>query len=89
MRANMIQNLGQTRLRGRRRLGSAMQAYDALPSPLRQWLAAACLPWSPASAKRIWTKGKARGLSNEEVLASLSEIEAKMMARDRLSLKTI
>ena len=37
-------NLGQTRLRRRRRDGDAMAEFDRLPPPLRAWLAAAALP---------------------------------------------
>ncbi|MEC9104487.1 MAG: DUF6525 family protein, partial [Pseudomonadota bacterium] len=36
-----------TTLRRRRRPADPMQAYDALPRPLRAWMAQAALPWSP------------------------------------------
>lgn len=62
-----------------------MAAFDGLPAPLRQWLSQAALPWSPTSARRIWAKQRAKGLSPEEVLASLSLAEARTLARDRQS----
>ncbi|MGB0959317.1 MAG: DUF6525 family protein [Halocynthiibacter sp.] len=82
MSTNPSRNLGQTSLRGKRRASNPMQAYDALPAPLRRWLGQAALPWSPASAKRIWQKAHAKGLSIEDALSSLSQAEAKTLARD-------
>ena len=62
-----------------------MATYDGLPTPLRKWLSEAALPWSPASARRIWLKSKAKGLTPEETLLSLSQAEARTLARDRRS----
>lgn len=78
-------NLGSTSLRMRRRNVDPMQAYDALPRPLRNWLAQAALPWSPVSTNRIWTRARARGLSVEGALQSLAQVEAKTLARDNQS----
>lgn len=73
-------NLNST-LKRRRRAGSPMQAYDALPAPLRGWLAEACLPWSPASALRLWTKaGGNRDAAS--ALARLDAAEQAMLRRD-------
>jgi hypothetical protein len=63
-----------------------MAAFDNLPAPLRQWLSEAALPWSPASARRIWSKSLARGLTPEDTLLSLSQAEARTLARDRQSM---
>lgn len=82
----MNRNLGQSSLRRKRRSGDPMAAFDGLPAPLRQWLSEAALPWSPASARRIWSKALAKGLTPEETLASLSQAEARTLARDRQSL---
>ena len=81
----MTRNLGECSLRRTRRSGDPMALYDGLPAPLRQWLAQAVLPWSPASARRIWTKARAKGLSPEETLQSLSRAEARTLARDKTS----
>jgi len=40
----MTGNLGQSSLRGKRRSGDPMSAYDSLPAPLRLWLSEAALP---------------------------------------------
>lgn len=71
----------RSQLRRRRRQGSSMQAYDALPRELRLWLASACLPWSPGSARRIWDG--AGGAHNPMAAAArLDAIERAMMQRD-------
>jgi hypothetical protein len=76
-------NLGKCRLRHKRRSNDPMAAYDALPAPLRNWLSQATLPWSPVSARRIWSKSLAKGLTIEEILVSLSKAEASTLTRDR------
>ena len=60
-----------------------MDAFDGLPQPVRRWVAQAALPWSPASVRRIWSKARARGLSDDEALLSLAQAEARTLARDR------
>ena len=81
----MNRNLGQTSLRRKRRSGDPMDAFDELPAPVRQWVARAALPWSPSSVRRIWSKSRAKGMSDEEALQSLSHAEARTLARDRQS----
>ncbi len=81
----MSRNLGESALRRKRRCGDPMAAFDRLPAPLRQWLAQAALPWSPASARRIWLKSRAKGLSPEEILRALSQAEEKTLMRDKVS----
>ena len=78
-----MRNLGATSLRRKRRKGDLMQAYDALPAPLGQWLSEAVLPWSPTSARRIWFRASAQGLSSQEALNMLSLAEARSLAKDR------
>ncbi|WP_420861525.1 DUF6525 family protein [Algirhabdus cladophorae] len=79
----MTRNLGATSLTKKRRSGDPMRAYDALPTPLRRWLSQAALPWSPASARKIWTRAHAKGLSVEEALAVLCQVETNTLARDK------
>ena len=79
----MNRNLGMTRLRRKRRTTEPMRAYDALPESLRRWLAEAVLPWSPASARRIWNRACSKGLSPEDALHALSCAEEKTLARER------
>ncbi|MEL7214517.1 MAG: DUF6525 family protein [Pseudomonadota bacterium] len=79
----MNRNLGQICLPRKRRASDPMAAYDRLPAPLRHWLSEAALPWSPVSAKRIWSRSRARGLSEEEALANLAAAEARTLAKER------
>lgn len=80
----MNRNLGQTRLRKRKRQGDAMAAFDALPAPLRAWLAEAALPWSPTSCRRIWRAAREQGETVEGALARLDRAEARMLSRDQV-----
>ncbi|WP_256368565.1 DUF6525 family protein [Ruegeria sp. HKCCA5763] len=71
----------RTGLKRRQRETAPMQVYDSLPPGLRQWLAAASLPWSPVSAQKIWNRaGGARDPS--AALMRLDEIEQAMLQRD-------
>lgn len=82
MPSQHFRNLGQTSLRSKRRNSDPMQTFDNLPEPLRRWLGQAALPWSPASARRIWQNAHQKGLTVEETLCSLSRAEAKTLSRD-------
>ncbi|MEL6463661.1 MAG: DUF6525 family protein [Pseudomonadota bacterium] len=79
----MTRNLGATSLRRKKRSVDPMRSYDALPAPLRRWLAEASLPWSPASARRVWVRACAKGLSPEDALLALTQAEQRTLARDR------
>ncbi|MDG2404080.1 MAG: DUF6525 family protein [Paracoccaceae bacterium] len=82
-------NIGQTSLRRKRRVVNPMNEYDTLPTPLRAWLGQATLPWSPASARRVWAKTKAKGQTIEEALSTLSKAEAKTLSRDSFALRPL
>jgi hypothetical protein len=81
----MNRNLGATTLRRKRRADDPMRSYDALPAPLRRWLSQAALPWSPASARRVWARACARGLGPQDALEALARAEQRTLARDRYS----
>lgn len=74
-------NLGQTSLRGRSRAMDPMRAYDALPPPLRRWIAGAVMPWSPESCRRIWIEARARGETVEDTLSRLARAERRALDR--------
>lgn len=60
-----------------------MDRYDRLPADLRRWLAAAALPWSAASALRLWTRlHRETGGDTALVLRRLELAERRMLARD-------
>jgi len=81
----MNRNLGATTLRRKRRADDPMRSYDALPAPLRRWLSQAALPWSPASARRVWARARAAGLGPQDALQALARAEERTLARDRYS----
>lgn len=71
----------RTSIKTRRRGGSRMRVFDALPRDLRAWLASACLPWSPESALKVWSR--AGGPHNPAAAISrLDEIERAMLQKD-------
>lgn len=74
-------NLGHVRLNLRRRNTDPMADFDALPPPLRHWVAHADLPWSPASCLRLWRKHRARGLCSDQVLRELARLQSEKLAR--------
>jgi len=71
----------RTSIKTNRRAGSPMQAFDALPRDLRCWLASACLPWSPASALKIWSRANG-GLNPDMAISRLNAIEQAMLRKD-------
>ncbi|MDF1668959.1 MAG: DUF6525 family protein [Roseovarius sp.] len=82
----MSRNLGATSLPCKRRQHDPMRSYDALPPPLRAWLSQAALPWSTASARRLWKRAKAQGHDTHAALQILSRAEERTLARDHGSL---
>ncbi len=83
----MTQNLGETNLRRRRRVGHPMHEFDQLPKPLRKWLNEAILPWSTISVRRVWCKSISKGLSFEEALNVLDKSEENTMKKQRSKIK--
>lgn len=78
-------NRGATSLRTRCRAEDPMQAFDALPAPIRSWLSKAALPWSPASCRKILQRSRERGEDLPDVLARLDQAQARTLARDRFA----
>ena len=57
-----------------------MAEFDRLPPPLRAWLAAAALPWSPRSAARAYARASTRhGSDTPTALAELGRLEARRL----------
>lgn len=75
-------NRGATLAPRRLRPGGAMARFDRLPPPLRAWLSAAALPWSPRSAARIWSRALAETGRPDAALARLAQAEARALARE-------
>ena len=65
-----------------RRKAAPMAAFDRLPAALRHWLHQAALPWSAASALKLWQRALRDTGSEAQALARLSATEARLIARD-------
>ncbi|WP_097805917.1 DUF6525 family protein [Pelagimonas varians] len=78
-----LNNLGASSLRRRNRKANPMKTYDSLPKPLRNWMAQAALPWSPASCLRIWRAAFAAGGSEADALVRLQDAERVCLSKDR------
>ncbi|WGH77433.1 DUF6525 family protein [Jannaschia ovalis] len=65
-----------------------MAEFDALPRALREWLAEARLPWSPASARRAWRRAMWKGLGRtSKAVAYMNALEDARLAQDALTLQ--
>ena len=77
-------NLGQTRLRKRRRSEDPMREFDRLPPLLRTWLANAALPWRPRSVQRAYKRALARTGNEASALMELERLQSRQLAKDPL-----
>lgn len=66
----------------RRRAAAPMDGYDRLPPELRHWLRDAALPWSAASALRLWRRAMAERGCPHHAHACLCATEARLLAKD-------
>jgi hypothetical protein len=78
----MNRNLGNTKLKRRRRSIDPMQAFDTLPPELRAWLSTAARPWSPRSCAKIWKKAKREGLPPAQIVERLKQTETRALRKD-------
>ena len=78
----MTRNLGQTKLRKRRRTEDPMREFDRLPPVLRNWITQAALPWRPRSVLRAYNKALARTGDQSRALDELGHLEAAHLAKD-------
>lgn len=78
-------NRGANSLRTRRRNEDPMQAFDALPAPIRSWLSEAVLPWSPASCRKILRQARACGEGLDGAIARLDRAQQRTLSRDRFA----
>ncbi|SLN53276.1 DUF6525 family protein [Ruegeria meonggei] len=78
----MGRNLGQTKLRKRRRREDPMREFDLLPPVLRAWVTQAALPWRPRSVLRAYNTALARTGDQTRALDELKHLEAAQLAKD-------
>lgn len=78
-------NLASPRARWHK--ANQMAAYDRLPAELRRWLAQAALPWSAASALRLWQRALRETGCPRQALVRLTRAEARSLARERVAVR--
>jgi Family of unknown function (DUF6525) len=71
--------------RAKWRAGNPMDAHDRLPPDLRRWMVNAALPWSPASALRLWQRALRETGCKQAALARLEAAERRSLAKDTTS----
>lgn len=60
-----------------------MARYDALSADQRHWLAAAALPWSPCSVRRLWDRlAREHGDDIAAILHRMDAAEARLLLCD-------
>ncbi len=80
----MAGNLGQTKLKKRRRREDPMREFDRLPPPLRMWLANAALPWRPRSVRRAYDRALSRTGDPQVALQELDRLQDQQLSKDGL-----
>ena len=79
----MRRNVGETKLRKRRRQSDAMSDFDKMPIILRKWLNEAALPWGPKSVLRVYNKAFLRTGDPTLALADLDRVQKIQLSKDR------
>ena len=76
-------NLGQTRLRKRRRASDPMTEFDRMPKLLREWLNGAALPWAPKSVYRAYNRALRQTGDPDLALRQLEKLQQQKLSIDR------
>jgi hypothetical protein len=77
----MRRNLGETKLRKRRRNSSSMVEFDQMPRILRNWLNEAALPWRPKSVHRAYKKAFLRTGDPALALIDLDRVQQLRLSK--------
>ena len=79
----MKRNLGETKLRKRRRNSDIMSEFVKMPKILRIWLNYAALPWKPKSVQSVNKKAFLRAGDPILSLKDLDRVQDGQMFKDR------
>ena len=79
----MRRNIGETKLRKRRKQSNPMSDFDKMPIILRKWLNEAALPWGPKSVLRVYNKALIRTGNSTIALADLDRVQKIQLSKDR------
>ena len=75
-------NLGQTKLRKRRRASDPMTEFDRMPKLLREWLNGAALPWAPKSVYRAYNRALRQTGDPDLALRQLEKLQQQKLSID-------
>jgi hypothetical protein len=76
-------NLGQTKLRKRRRASDPMTEFDRMPKLLREWLNGAALPWAPKSVYRAYNRALRQTGDHDLALRQLEKLQQQKLSIDQ------
>lgn len=63
-----------------------MDQYDRLPAEARAWIAAAALPWSAHSVRRLWDRLSIETGGDLAIIrARMDAAERRMLGRDKIA----
>ena len=79
----MKNNIGQTKIRTKRRTSRSLQEFDCLPKNLRVWLRNAALPWRPSSIRNIYNRALSNTGNPSLALAELDRRQEILLSKDR------
>ena len=79
----MKRNLGETKLKKKRRSSNPMSEFDRMPKTLRDWLNTAALPWRPVSVHRAYQKALIKTGDQQSALEYLNVLQKERLFRDR------
>lgn len=78
----MRSNLGNTKLKTRRRQSNALHEFDCLPKQLREWLRNAVLPWTPSSVQRVYKRAITDTGDINFALGELERLQEYQLSKD-------
>ena len=79
----MTRNLGETKLRKRRRNSNPMVEFDQMPKILQKWLNNAVLLWRPKSVQRAYKKAFSRTGDPILALKDLDRVQELRIPKER------
>ena len=80
----MRSNLGNTKLKTRRRQSNALREFDCLPRQLREWLRNAVFPWAPSSAKRVYKRAITDTGDINFAIAELERLQEHQLSKHKI-----
>ena len=78
----MAGNRGTTSLKCKAYSQDPMREFDRLPKELRQWIAAADLPWRPKSVRKSFDRALSQTGDRSKALDELDRLQRRLVSKD-------